>query len=98
LLVAAASNFSAPMNELVLRFEARTDHKVEVAYGSSGRLFAQISNGAPFQIFFSADQDKPERLLASGLAVPGSRFTYATGALVLWNADDKVAVPDAFGS
>jgi molybdate transport system substrate-binding protein len=95
LLVAAASNFSAPMNELVLRFEARTDHKVEVAYGSSGRLFAQISNGAPFQIFFSADQDKPERLLASGLAVPGSRFTYATGALVLWNADDKVAVPDA---
>jgi ABC-type molybdate transport system substrate-binding protein len=52
LLVAAASNFSAPMNELVLRFEAQTDHTVEVAFGSSGRLFAQISNGAPFQIFF----------------------------------------------
>ena len=94
LLVAVASNFSAPMAELVMRFEAQTDHKVEVAYGSSGRLFAQISNGAPFQIFFSADQDKPERLLVSGLAVPGSSFTYATGALVLWNADDKAEVSD----
>ena len=94
LLVASASNFSAPMAQLVLRFEGQTDHEVEVAYGSSGRLFAQISNGAPFQIFFSADQDKPERLLASGLAVPGTSFTYATGALVLWNADDKAVVPD----
>ena len=74
--------------------EAQTDHTVEVAFGSSGRLFAQISNGAPFQIFFSADQDKPERLLASGLAVPGSSFTYATGALVVWNADEHAAVPD----
>ena len=94
LLVAAASNFSAPMDELVLRFEAQTDHTVEGAFGSAGRLFAQISNGAPFQIFFSADQDKPERLLASGLAVPGSSFTYATGALVVWNADEHAAVPD----
>lgn len=95
LLVAAASNFSAPMAELVTRFEAQTDHEVEVAYGSSGRLFAQISNGAPFQIFFSADQDKPERLLASGLAVPGSSFTYATGALVLWSADGNAGFADA---
>lgn len=95
LLVAVASNFSAPMAELVMRFEAQTDHSVDVAYGSSGRLFAQINNGAPFQIFFSADQDKPDRLLASGLAVPGSNFTYATGALVLWNADDNAVLTGA---
>lgn len=95
LLVAAASNFSAPMAELAERFEAQTDHRVEVAYGSSGRLFAQISNGAPFQLFFSADQDKPARLLASGLAVPGSRVTYATGVLVLWSANESAVVPDA---
>ena len=94
LLVAVASNFAAPMAELVARFESQTGHRVEVAYGSSGRLYAQISNGAPFQLFFSADQDKPVRLIEAGLALPESRFTYATGALMLWSADDDLTVAD----
>ena len=87
LLLAVASNFAAPMDALSEQFEEATGHRVEIAYGSSGRLYAQISNGAPFQLFFSADQDKPARLLAAGLAVADSRFTYAVGALLLWSAD-----------
>ncbi|MEX2468610.1 MAG: molybdate ABC transporter substrate-binding protein [Pseudohongiellaceae bacterium] len=92
ILIAAASNFAAPMTELVQRFEQDTGHEVELAFGSSGRFYAQISNGAPFQVFFSADQDKPAQLEADGLAVPGTRFTYALGSLVLWTADSARAV------
>ena len=97
LLVAVASNFSGPMSELAERFEALTGHEIKVAYGSSGRLFTQISTGAPFQIFLSADQGKPARLVELGLADPASRFTYAIGELVLWSAvrDRKVADSNA---
>jgi len=97
LLIAVASNFSGPMSELAERFEALTGHEIKVAYGSSGRLFAQISTGAPFQIFLSADQGKPARLVELGLADPASRFTYAIGELVLWSAvrDRKVADSNA---
>ena len=95
LLVAAASNFSAPMMELVERFESQTGHRVNTAFGSSGRLFAQITNGAPFQIFFSADQDKPARLIEAGLAIASSRFTYANGELVLWSADPEREITDS---
>lgn len=87
ILVAVASNFTAPMTELAQRFEAQTGHTVQLAFGSSGRFFAQISNGAPYQVFLSADQDKPRRLEETGLAVSGSRFTYAIGRLALWSAD-----------
>ncbi len=90
ILVAVASNFSAPMAEIVSRFEAESGHEVNVALGSSGRFFAQISNGAPFQVFLSADQDKPLRLEQAALTVPGSRFTYARGRLVLWSADEEL--------
>lgn len=95
-LVATASNFSGPMGALVEEFEARSGHSLQVSYGSSGRFFAQISNGAPFQLFLSADQDKPARLEAVGLVVPGSRFTYAVGSLVLWSATehDPAHVPE----
>src|SRR5690606_10248298 len=61
------------------------DHKVKVAFGSTGRFYAQIKNGAPFQVFFSADQATPAALEQDGLAVSGSRFTYALGALALWS-------------
>ncbi len=96
-LVAVASNFSVPMAELVQQFEQQTDHEINVVYGSSGRLYAQILNGAPFQIFLSADQDKPQQLEANQLIVPGSRFTYASGVLVLWSAeqDREIDGPDA---
>ena len=89
ILVAVASNFSTPMTELVQQFEQQTGHEINVVYGSSGRLYAQIINGAPFQIFLSADQDKPAQLENKQLIVSGSRFTYASGVLVLWSADEN---------
>lgn len=90
ILIAVASNFTAPMAELVERFEQDSGHSVEVAFGSSGRFFAQISNGAPFQLFFSADQEKPIELEKSGLALADTRFTYAIGRLVLWSSDEEL--------
>jgi molybdate transport system substrate-binding protein len=82
---AVAANFLAPFKEVVNRFEHISGHRVIVSSGSSGKIFAQIQNGAPFQVFLSADQAKPEALEKAGLAAPGSRFTYATGTLVLWS-------------
>lgn len=84
--IAVASNFTAPMRELARVFEERTGNEVRLSSGSSGKIFAQIQNGAPFQAFFSADQDKPAQLEQQGRIVPGSRFTYAQGRLVLWSA------------
>jgi molybdate transport system substrate-binding protein len=94
ILVAVASNFTAPMVAIVAAFEAESGHQVEMSFGSSGRFFAQIGNGAPYQVLFSADQEKPLALVANGLAVDGSQFTYALGALVLWSADARVPVSD----
>lgn len=88
--VAAASNFSGAMDEIVTRFEEQSGHRVKVSYGSSGKLFAQVQHGAPFQAFFSADQAKPMALEKAGLVVPGSRFTYALGGLVLWSSQPEL--------
>ncbi len=66
------------------KFEGETGHTVTLVFGSSGKMFSQIRHGAPFDVFLSADQEKPERLIASGHAVKGSQFTYAQGKLVLW--------------
>jgi len=85
-LVAVASNFIQPMKVIAERFEKETGHKAKLAFGSSGKLFAQIRHGAPFDIFLSADKDKVTRLLDNGLAVDGSEFIYAKGRLVLWSA------------
>ena len=82
--VGVASNFLAPMQEIATAFEAETGNTVNLASGSSGRLYAQIANGAPYHAFFSADQDKPALLIEAGLADTDSLFTYATGSLVLW--------------
>ena len=98
LLVAVASNFAAPMNEIAQRFELQTGHDVNLAFGSSGRFYAQISNGAPFQIFFSADQEKPQALIAAGLAEVDTLTTYAEGTLVLWSASLEVSGPDVLSS
>ena len=83
--IAVASNFRDAMSALATRFEQETEHKVTLIFGSSGKQFAQIRNGAPFDAFFSADSTRPELLERDGLAVPGSRFTYAVGKLVLWS-------------
>lgn len=91
-LVAVASNFSAPMAELAEQFTARSGHEVVIAYGASGRFFAQISNGAPYQVFLSADDEKPEQLVEQGLAEASSRFTYALGRLALWSNDPDLRI------
>lgn len=85
--VAVATNFAAPMGELGAVFTRETGEAVAITAGSTGKLYAQIRAGAPFDLFLSADQDRPARLLAEGRAVAGSRITYATGQLVLWSVD-----------
>ncbi|MEH6447792.1 MAG: molybdate ABC transporter substrate-binding protein [Oleispira sp.] len=87
--VAIAANFINPMHKLVAEFEQQSQHQVTLVSGSSGRFFAQIHHGAPFDVFLSADSDKPQRLIALGLALPSSLFTYAYGRLVLWGMDNK---------
>ena len=85
--IAVASNFTAAANKLIAEFENQSDHKVNLVFGSSGRFFAQIANGAPFDAFLSADQEKPAALLENSLALDSSLFTYAVGTLVLWSTD-----------
>ncbi|HEY7772287.1 MAG TPA: molybdate ABC transporter substrate-binding protein [Marinagarivorans sp.] len=87
--VAVASNFMQPMKEIATQFERDTRHSVVLAFGSSGKFYAQINHGAPFDVLLSADQAKPSALSASGLAVADSQFTYALGAIVLWSATPK---------
>lgn len=82
---AVASNFSEAMKKLTAAFQETSEHRVEMTSGSSGKLYAQIRYGAPFDIFFSADALRPRRLEEEGLAVPGSRFIYALGRLALWS-------------
>ena len=88
--VAVAANFTAPMQAIAAAFEKDTGHKAQLAFGSSGKFYAQIKNGAPFQVFLSADDEKPARLEQEGLAVAGTRFTYAIGQLALWSAKEGV--------
>src|SRR5690606_17187656 len=74
-----------PMAALVERFEAETAHRVRITTGSTGKHYAQIRNGAPFDAFFAADAERPRLLEDAGVGVPGSRFTYAIGRLALWS-------------
>lgn len=85
IMVAVAANFAAPMKAIAADFEKESGHKVVLSFGSSGKFYSQITNGAPFQLFLSADEEKPARLEKDGLVVTGSRFTYAVGTLVLWS-------------
>ncbi|MBF0246494.1 MAG: molybdate ABC transporter substrate-binding protein [Alphaproteobacteria bacterium] len=82
--LAVASNFIEPVNALARRFQDETGHHVVVSTGSTGKLYAQITNGAPFDVFLAANEREPQRLEQDGLAAPGSRFTYALGRLALW--------------
>ena len=84
--VAVAANFTAPMQKIAAAFEADTGHKAELSFGATGKFYAQITHGAPFQILLSADDTTPARLEREGKAVAQSRLTYAIGALVLWSA------------
>ncbi|MDP5290847.1 molybdate ABC transporter substrate-binding protein [Oceanimonas sp. CHS3-5] len=88
--VAVAANFLDAVTRLGEQFEQQTGHTVLISSGSTGKLYAQIKNGAPFDVFFAADDQRPELLEQEGAIVPGSRFTYATGTLVLWSPDEKL--------
>jgi len=95
--VAVAANFTAPMQEIAPLFEQASGHKVSLSFGSTGKFYAQIKQGAPYDVLVSADSKTPQKLDGDGLTVPGSRFVYALGKLVLWSAqpgmvDDKGAV------
>lgn len=92
--VAVAANFTAPMQQIAKAFEQDTGHKAQLAFGATGKFYAQIKHGAPFAVLLAADDETPARLEKEGLAVAGTRFTYATGRLALWSkqpnlVDDK---------
>ena len=84
-LAAVAANFTAPMRELARRFEAASGHRVTVSFGSTGKLYAQIRYGAPYDVFLAADRERPARLWKAGRS--RAPFTYAVGRLVLWSPD-----------
>lgn len=85
-LVAVAANFKEVVDVLTPRFEAATGDRLTIALGSTGLLYAQIVNGAPYDVLLAADQRRPELLAASGLGIADTRFTYARGRLALWSA------------
>lgn len=87
--VAVAANFAEPIKAIAAVLEKTTGHRLKVTLGSTGKLYAQIKNGAPFDALLAADTKIPAQLEADGLTQPGSRFTYATGKLVLWSANPK---------
>lgn len=93
--VAVAANFTAPAKVIAADFEKATGHKVVLSFGSTGKFYTQIKNGAPFDVFLAADDTTPAKLEKEGGIVAGSRFTYATGKLVLWSA--KADYVDAKG-
>lgn len=93
--VAVAANFTAPIQAIAKDFEQDTGHKLVIATGATGQFYAQIQNGAPFEVFLSADDSTPAKLEQEGATVPGSRFTYAIGTLALWSA--KPGYVDAQG-
>lgn len=94
--VAVAANFAAPMRVLAAEFERATGHKVVLAFGSTGKFYAQIQHGAPFELFLAADETTPAKLETEGATQPGSRFIYALGRLVLWSPDTRLV--DAQGA
>jgi molybdate transport system substrate-binding protein len=85
-VVAVAANFAGPLEKIGAAFTSATGHTLKVSSGATGRFLSQIEAGAPFEVMLAADDETPRRLVAEGLAVPGSDFTYAIGQLVLWSA------------
>lgn len=94
--VAVAANFSAPMQLIAADFAKATGHKAVPVFGSTGKFYAQIKAGAPFEVLLAADDETPTRLVQEGGAVAASQFTYATGRLVLWSP--KPGYVDAQGA
>lgn len=94
--VTVAANFTAPAKEIAAAFKAKTGDDVVLSFGASGAAYTQISQGAPFEVWLSADSARPAKAVSDGTAVAGSEFTYAVGTLVLWSKDpNKVTGPDS---
>jgi molybdate transport system substrate-binding protein len=93
LRIAAASDLQFAFSDLASQYEKQSGAKLSITYGSSGNFFAQIQNGAPFDLFFSADISYPQKLIEAGLAEPDSRYTYAFGRIVLWLPSDSPLNP-----
>ena len=91
--IAVAANFTDVTRELIPMFEKASGYRVKASFGSTGKLYAQIEHGAPFEVFLAADSERPQKAEKAGLAVAGSRFTYARGQLVLWSPQE-----DAFSN
>ena len=83
--VAVAANFTEPAKEIAAAFTAASGHKALLSFGSSGQFYAQMEHGAPYEVFLSADSDRPKKAEQDGLGVPNTRFTYAIGRLVLYS-------------
>ncbi|SFI18455.1 molybdate ABC transporter substrate-binding protein [Bradyrhizobium sp. cf659] len=88
--VAVAANFTDAAREIAAIFKRKTGHEAVLSFGASGQFYTQISQGAPFQVFLSADESRPKKLVEDGLALADSRFTYAIGKLVLWSKSPGV--------
>lgn len=93
--VAVAANFTAPIQKIAPEFEKETGHRIVPSFGSTGKIYAQIKNGAPFEVLLAADDETPAKLIAENGGVAGTQFTYALGKLVLWSA--RPGVVDAEG-
>ena len=87
--VAAAADLQFALQDLAARFEKETGKVVRLTFGSSGNFFAQLQNGAPFDLFFSANLDYPKKLEVAGVTEPGSYYEYATGKIVIWVPNDS---------
>jgi molybdate transport system substrate-binding protein len=87
--VAAAADLTFAFQEIAARFQKDTGNSVKLSFGSSGNFFSQIENGAPYDLFFSADVSYPQKLGAAGLVEPGSLYRYAEGKIVLWVPNDS---------
>lgn len=92
--VAVAANFTAPAQQIAAEFERKTGHKAMLSFGATGKFYAQIKNGAPFEVFLAANDSTPAKLDGEGMTVAGSRFTYAIGTLVLWSAKPDLVDAD----
>jgi molybdate transport system substrate-binding protein len=88
--VAVAANFTEAAKEIAALFKTKTGHDAVLSFGASGQFYTQIKESAPFQVFLSADDERPKKLVEEGFALPEHRFTYAIGKLVLWSKDPRV--------
>ena len=93
--VAVAANFTQAAQEIARAFKAASGHEAVLSFGASGALYAQITQGAPYEVLLSADEERPRQAVAAGLALGETRFTYAIGRLALWSRDGRAAQGEA---